>query len=38
METSEGVTPEILDACPIERGFILDNFSLASVDKALKSK
>ena len=38
MEISEGVTPEILDACPIERGFILESFSLASVDKALKFK
>ncbi len=34
MEISEGVTPDILDACPIERGFILDSFSLPSAEIA----
>ena len=31
MEISEGVTPEILDAWPIERGLTLFSFSLPSV-------
>jgi hypothetical protein len=30
---SEGVIPEILDACPIVLGLILVNFSRASIDK-----
>jgi hypothetical protein len=32
MEISEGDTPEIRDACPIDLGLILCNFSLDSVE------
>jgi hypothetical protein len=35
METSEGVTPLIREAWPIDSGFTLLNFSLPSVESAL---
>lgn len=35
-EISEGETPEIREACPIVRGFILDNFCLASEERDCK--
>ena len=38
MEISEGVTPDIREACAIERGLYLSSFSLPSVDKAFKFK
>lgn len=38
MEISEGVTPDIREACPIDLGFTLNNFSLASVDNAFNVK
>jgi hypothetical protein len=38
MEISEGVTPDILDACPIERGLILESFSLPSAEIAFNIK
>ena len=35
-EMSDGVTPEIREACPKVRGFIFINFSRASFDKETK--
>lgn len=36
METSDGLTPEIRDACPIVLGRTLESFSLASEEREVR--